>query len=92
MFIQFTFSFRFVLFVLLFADVDNDSFMQRCARLNWIKSKDNKFLILNESDEFQAQNLSIEEEKSHPGEAQRSIYTHFSEIPRLTFKNKSLCP
>lgn len=49
--------------------------MRRCACLNWIKSEDNKFLILNESDKFQAQNLSIEEQEGHPGEAQRSIYT-----------------
>lgn len=52
------------------ADVDEDGFRFKCVSLKWIRSKNNKFLILNDSNEFQAQNLSTDEQEHHPGEAQ----------------------
>lgn len=72
-------------FSLLLADLDKDGFLYRCDFQRWIKSKDNKFLILNEKAEFQCHNLSIQEQECHSGEAQQPIW-ELRAIPRLTLK------
>lgn len=51
-----------------------DSFKSKCVKVNWIKSSDNKFLILNQEQELQGKNLSIDEQESHPGEAQSPVF------------------
>lgn len=47
-------------------DVDEDGFRFKCVSLKWIRSKNNKFLILNDCSEFQAQNLTTTEQEHHP--------------------------
>lgn len=59
---------RFYFFLLV--DLDKDGFLYKCDFQKWIKSKDNKFLILNERAEFQGQNLSIQEQEHCLGKAQ----------------------
>ncbi|NP_001027804.1 interleukin-18 [Takifugu rubripes] len=49
-----------------FEELDKDGFLYKSDFQKWIKSKDNKFLILNESAEFQCQNLSIQEQEYYP--------------------------
>lgn len=54
------------------ADVDEDSYLKSSYPItqNWIKSKDNKFLILNAEEQFQAQNLTTEQQQCQPGKMQ----------------------
>lgn len=54
------------------ADVDEDSYLKSSCPItqNWIKSKDNKFLILNAEGQFQAQNLTTEQQQCQPGKMQ----------------------
>lgn len=51
------------------ADVDGDSFhisVNPSVR-KWIKSSDNKFLILNEEEKFQIEDRSTDWQECHPG-------------------------
>lgn len=62
------FHVRFIFFLL--ADLNKDGFLYKRDSQKWIKSRDNKFLILNESAELKCCNLSIQEEEYYSGEAQ----------------------
>lgn len=52
--------------------MDEDKYRKSTSPIiqNWIKSKDNKFLILNGELQFQAQNLTTEQQQRQPGKMQ----------------------
>lgn len=65
---------RFIFFLLL-ADLEKDGFRYKSEFQKWIKSKDNKFLILNESAELQCSDLSIQEQEYYSGESRATPNT-----------------